>query len=140
MFVYRVENKEGYGPYQGGHAFTFRHHNNRHTHPTPVHEKYRRFSYFLDASDVDDEDVRHGFVSLSHYQQWFNLQDRKKLEELDYRLVKYKVPIRYAHILAKQVQFVDGYAEKVEVLHVNTLQRLNTTIYSNEEEEDEILF
>lgn len=136
MFVYRVENREGYGPYQGGHAFAFRHHNNRHTHPTPVHEKCRRFSYILDDMDVDIEDVRHGFASLSHYQQWFNPVDRRKLEQLDYRLVKYKVPIRYAHILQKQVQFIDEYAEKVEVLHVNTLERLNVNIY---EEEDEIL-
>ena len=118
MYVYRVEDTKGIGPYVYGLADThFSHHNNSFTHPTPMKEKRVRTPEIFKR--IHPKNHRYAFRSLQAYHNWFNEADRQVLQQYNYRLVKYKVPIDYVNIMSKQVQFYYKKAVRLETLPIS---------------------
>lgn len=77
MLVYRVENREGNGPY----SFIDFSHGNTDTHPTPGNDgiAFVGFEAFC------------GFSTMEKFRNWFSYDDRVRLKEAGFHLATYEV-------------------------------------------------
>lgn len=84
MYVYRVEDMLGRGPYVGVQyqsTWADGDHNNGVDHPSPVEEG---------IPDRDRGERICGFMSLNHLQRWFSATELRRLAALGYHLRRVK--------------------------------------------------
>ena len=90
MLIYRIENAEGKGPYMsvGQSAFATEYHNEGSGRPEPEYdfaptkwEKAHKYKWVF------------GFSTLDQLSKWFNLKERKKLNELGFKVALYEAPV-----------------------------------------------
>lgn len=96
MIVWRVENKEGFGPYQALDDYGWDHQNQDHQ-PRPWDD--------LDFDGHEIRDYRFGFSSQEQMQAWFGDKDRAFLASHGFELVLYDVPPDAILTGEKQVAF-----------------------------------
>lgn len=108
MFIWRIENRDGKGPYMtdrvNGLGLTGEEH-----HPGPmgdVPEFYRTRNYNL---------YFFGFKSLSDLRNWFHPTAISRLYKDGFKIVKYKVEKKYVLKGGKQVAFLKNKATMVTV-------------------------
>lgn len=78
-YIYRVENKQGRGPYQGGVPNYLKYHD-RNTAKRPV----PRLDEGIERTPFPEEIC--GFMTLDQVNNWFSPHDLKKLRENGYEL------------------------------------------------------
>jgi hypothetical protein len=88
MFIYRMENERGVGPYrkEGGLSDEFfeevlEHHNRLTGRPAPC-EEFKR--------DIKESEIC-GFNSLRQIVKWFKSWERKELKRVGFKIVKREV-------------------------------------------------
>lgn len=112
MTVYRVENKEGKGPYCGSSYFDWQTEiYNSHRNPSPIDDG------IWDSDDYFDNTAYYsryyyGFKSMEQYINWFNIENRLELLEKGYVLRRYEVPDEWVVEGYKHLAFNMKYATK----------------------------
>jgi hypothetical protein len=97
MIVYRVENKNGVGPYYGTDnwcEWQTRWHDSP-SHPPP----------FLDGIDVYAKKDLCGFASFKKLRDWFESEELVELRKLGFRVRRIRVPRSKVKFGEKQVVF-----------------------------------
>jgi hypothetical protein len=116
MLVYRVETKDGEGPYTGPHNLAFTllaTHQSSDNHPAPRADD-------IDISYWDRRPMfRFGFKTVEQLHDWFNASERDALRGYGYLMVTYEVCHSRVLVGGRQVAF--EYAEA---------KRLHTTVLS----------
>lgn len=117
MYIYRVEDENGYGPYCNYDVCCqFNHHTNIKTHPNTWNDKHRRFCDIVE-NNINNK-ARHGFLNLGSYHRWFSESDKKILREYGFQLVKYQININYVEVRTRQIRFHIDYATKLETYQI----------------------
>lgn len=106
MLVYRVENADRDGPYQGSRTTDLSRHYNVDTHPGPWHDGIPNVSYFH----------RFAFASLEKFLSWFDAEERAGLARDGYHLSIYDVAPCYVVHGRKQVVFEAEHAILFETM------------------------
>lgn len=119
MFIWRVENNLGYGPYHVGDAFGGVNLLNPKEHPEPRQDipEWRNIDYpFYKA-------YHFGFRSMKDLTEWFHGSALERLYGQGYKIVKYDIPVKTINyksiplrtvlVGGKQVAFMIDYANKV---------------------------
>lgn|SRR5690606_5818811 len=111
MFIWRIENDEGIGPYHTGDATSLNLYDSSNVHPSPREDisEWKNMDY---RSLVK---YRFGFKCTDDLSRWFNGRSLIKLYENGFRIVKYKVDRRYVMIGKRQVAFDITKAKRVLV-------------------------
>jgi hypothetical protein len=118
MYILRVENEKGYGPYQGPNTvgYMFQNHNNPSTHPTTDNDYCLKESTIVSITPHGIR--RHGFRSKASYNRWFSEKEKQILRDNNYRLVLYKIVRDCVSIYEKQVVFVSTNATRLKTLAI----------------------
>ena len=115
MKVYRIENKEGFGPYEGFVLLD--------------HDIWSKWSKLIRPIPEDDNIGRvsekhyYGFANLTDLCCWFTIKDRKKIKKIEFFITVYSIPDNFVKIGNKQVAFIKYLADKKEILDVLTFEK-----------------
>lgn len=112
MFVWRVQNKEGEGPYAGlGDPLLWskESHCKENGHPGPHDDEIysqhmRRYKARLPTHPYMFDDFKYGFITAKQLRKWFSKEELKKLRKLGYR--PQKVRARYTIASHFQCAFI----------------------------------
>lgn len=108
MLVYRIENKNKIGPYQGDSGynwFTTNHTDDPINHPSPPDDI--GLKHLL--SDLPYQPCRYkfGFKNVKQLKSWFTKEERRNLFRLGFKIVKIKISMDKVIIGDKQVLFLE---------------------------------
>jgi len=106
MYVYRIENREGLGPYQGG-VVTWRHYDE--DHPGPQQDN-------IPYDVVFSQQYHYGFKSKAQLLNWFSKSDLKRFESSGFYVMRYSVPDTHFNVYkgGNQVAFLKHKASEVK--------------------------
>ena len=106
--VYRIENKEGEGPYWefGSYKWRSRDHNGD-DHPSPYEEDddfIKRFNFY--KREHSSSGIKFGCPNLKELRKWFNKRERRNLKDFGFFIYKFKVKSRLVGFTKKQCVFL----------------------------------
>lgn len=108
MRIYRIEDKNGLGPYAGGAMSRAEYGYEPKRHPSPV-----------DDGINYSHDIYAGFPSLTKCYYWFvDTWIRQYLRQHGYKIGVYECPGHYVQHGQRQVAFVKAMAMKVEEMEI----------------------
>ena len=100
MWVYRVENKEGHGPYRATGVCSYdwgdEPHNGSNMHPTPTEDE-------IPEAIVVKGDCICGFESIEQLEQWFSPTELRILNDLGF--IPVKIESHTVHYGYHQIMF-----------------------------------
>ena len=89
MFVYRIEDRDGRGPYSCGAKWEDERHNSDNGHPSPTRDGLYRYWH----SKEPDINLKFGFTSTKQFRHWFSRNEQTKLLKFGYKLTKFKAEL-----------------------------------------------
>lgn len=101
MKVYRVQNKEGRGPYSIR-GWEDSNHNDE-QHPTPLHD-FPLWPYRHRQDIEAPPNIKFGFSSLEQLRKWFSDRELTKLKKYGFDIVEIEAEVLYQS--DKQVAFI----------------------------------
>jgi len=88
-YVYRVQNKDGQGPYNSSHIWRSIPHIKENNRPTPCEENLGDILFMM-KKEFGGKNVLFGFTKLTNLRKWFTKKELENLKEIGYVIYKFK--------------------------------------------------
>lgn len=109
--IFRLEDKNGYGPYRDIKNEDIIENNEDERHPIV---KVSCLVNFVRKMEYKESDIFFGFDSIEKLKEWFSEEVLSVLLNRGYKIFEYKVPIKYNKCFDKQFIFIMDKAERLK--------------------------